>query len=74
MNNDPAGPSSLNQKFSSPDIRNKNVKFQMPESDQDMIGRLRILREEYAKDGQGDPEFYTQLDELENHLLNKKPK
>jgi hypothetical protein len=45
--------------MNSPDLRNKNVKFKMPESDIDMLDRLRVLRDEYSKDGQGDPEFYT---------------
>ena len=29
------------------------------ESDLDMIKKLRVLRDEYAKEGEGDPEFYA---------------
>ena len=28
------------------------------EGDNDVLDRLRVLREEYEKDGEGDPEFY----------------
>eukprot|EP00347_Sterkiella_histriomuscorum_P021982 403332092 len=41
------------------------------ESDADVLQKLKQLREEYARDGENDPQFYSQLDDLENHLLNK---
>ena len=36
-----------------------------------MIEKLRQLRDEYAQEGEGDPQFFAQLDDLENHLIRK---
>ena len=41
------------------------------QSDEDVLMKLKQLREEYAREGSNDPQFYAQLDDLENHLLSK---
>jgi len=42
------------------------------ESDEDVLEKLRQLREEYAREGEGDPQFFARIDDLEDHLLRQK--
>ena len=76
MVNMPAGPVSRTQDLPSP-MRS----VQLPkgsgfaagiESDGDVLEKLRQLREDYARDGEGDPQFFARIDDLENHLLRQK--
>ena len=73
--NMPAGPATRYQYQQSPQ---KSVSYPKGEgfaagikSDDDVLDKLKILREEYAREGEGDPQFFAQLDDLENHLLRK---
>jgi hypothetical protein len=36
-----------------------------------MLDKLRALKEEYSQEGEGDPEFFAQINDLEKHLLHR---
>jgi hypothetical protein len=36
------------------------------------LEKLRQLRVDYARDGEGDPQFFARIDDLENHLVRQK--
>jgi hypothetical protein len=38
-----------------------------------MVEKLKKLREDYARTGEADPEFFSYLNDLEKHIVRKEP-